>query len=491
VALGLRLFRLGHQSLWIDELFTWYTAAVGQDVPVAHWLENVHGPLFSLILHLWCGFAGGSEWALRLPSAVFGAALVPVTGLVAARWLGREVAVPAAWLAAGSPFLVWYSQEARNYALLVLCAGLGALALFGQRERLTAGGLAGWLAASAAGMLSNFSYAFLAPLHLAWLAGAPGRRGRRLAAVAATAALLALVVAPWVPQVARTWDWARLRPAREAARGETALRGATTFHPAAVPFALHAFAVGYSYGPSLRELRRDASARTLARHAPALALEAAVFVPLGVLGLVAVARRRRLAELALWVAVPAIAVSYFAAQNFKVFHPRYLAVAAPAVLLVLAAGLASVRGRARVTLAAGLVAVWAWSLAQHYFDPRHAKEDYRGVAALLEARGAAGETVIAAGTENGLIHYYHGPLSVNAYWLGFAASPERMDAKLDELIAGSRAAWVVLGRSEDLDPGDVFARRLDRRWPGATRHDRPGIRVWRLPLAGRDAPAGP
>jgi len=488
VALALRLFRLGHQSLWIDEVFTLYTAAVGQDVPLSHWLEVIHGPLFSLVLHAWCGVAGTSEWALRLPSAVFSAAFVPVLGLVAARWLGRDAAVPAAWLAAGSPFLVWYGQEARNYSLMLLATGVAALAALALRERLTAARAAAWLAGCAAGVLSNFSFVFLAPLHALWFLGAPGRRARRLALLGAAAAAIALTALPWAPQAARTWDWSRLVPARAAPAGEAPLRGATTFHPAAVPFAAHAFLVGYAYGPSLRELRRDASWRTLAPYAPALALEAAVFGALGAAGIAALARRRRLVQAALWIAVPALAVSYLAAQNFKVFHPRYLAVAAPGVLLVLAAGFAALRGPARAALAAGVVVVWAWALAQHYADPRYAKEDYRGVAALLRARGAEGETVVVAGAEDGLIHYYRGPLTVNVVWLGHAADPARMDAELDERVAGSRAAWVVVSRSEDLDPADRFARRLDERWPDAERLRWPGVRVWRLALDGGGAP---
>jgi 4-amino-4-deoxy-L-arabinose transferase-like glycosyltransferase len=488
VALALRLFRLGHQSLWIDEVFTVQSAAVGESVPIAHWLEVVHGPLFSLLLHVWCGVAGTSEWALRLPSALFGAALVPIAGWLSARWLGRDTAIPAAWLTAGSPFLVWYGQEARNYSLLILAASVAALAVLKLRDGLTPGGLGLWIGGSAVAALSNFSFAFLAPLHLLWFVGVPGRRARRLGLLALAAAVVAVAVVPWVPQVSRTWDWSRLHPARAVRDSETALRGATTFHPAAIPFALHAFVAGYSYGPPLRELRRDASASTLARHAPALALEALVFGALGWLGLREIARRRRLLQAALWIAVPALGVSYFAIQNFKVFHPRYLAGTAPAVLMVFAAALAVARGRSRRALVAGVIVVWAWSLGQLAFDPRYAREDYRGVAALLRERGAPGETVVAAGAEDGLIHYYRGPLSVNAYWLGYTSDPARMDRELDLRIDGSRAAWVVLSRSEDLDPGDRFARRLDQRWPDAERFTRAGVRVWRLPLGTPGAP---
>jgi uncharacterized membrane protein len=76
VAAVLRLFRLGSQSLWVDEVFSWMSADIGKPWSLAHLLENVHGPAYSLLLHVWGGIAGDSEWALRLPSAILGVALV-------------------------------------------------------------------------------------------------------------------------------------------------------------------------------------------------------------------------------------------------------------------------------------------------------------------------------------------------------------------------------------------------------------------------------
>lgn len=479
VAAGLRLFHLGHQSLWIDEVLTWFSADIGRRLPLEDVLDNVHGPLHSLILHALGAWAGDSEWALRLPSALFGVAMVPVLAWLAARWLGRETATPAAWLAAGSPFLVWYSQEARNYTLLMLCACLAGALLLGGGTRTRRG--LGYLAAAGAGLLANLSFALLAPLHLRWwVAGPRAGRARRLASAALLGAALLLLLAPWVLKALSVWDWQRLHPVRVSAAGETPLRGSTTFHPAALPFALHAFAAGYTLGPSLRELRADASAAAVMRHGPELALAAAVFGTLGVFGLAAVARRRRLADVLLWVVVPALVVSFFATRNFKVFHPRYLAVAQPAFLLVLAAGLADLRGRRRALAAAAVALLWAASLGHHYFDPRYGKEDYRGAARLVAERGRAGEQVLAVGAEDPVSYYYRGPLRVDRLWLGYASRPARLAQELDEKLAGAHGTWVVLSRPEDLDPQGVFARMLDEGLPDATRHRLEGVRVWHL-----------
>lgn len=479
MAAVLRLYRLGAQSLWVDEIFTWYSAEVGAKLRIEHLLENVHGPLYSVAVHASTALFGDREWALRLPSALAGIAAVPAIGLLANRWLGRRAAGWAAWLAACSPFLVWYAQEARNYSFLILFSVLASAALLDLRDRFRASSVLGWLSASLAAGMSNLSFALLLPLHAMWWLAPGGDRARRVRVAAIAVVALALASAPWWPQIARTWDWRRLAPARAEVAGETPLRGETTFHAGAVPFTLHAFAVGYSLGPSLRELKADARG-TIARHAPLLALEAVVWTALGALGLAALARRGRLADTAVWLIAPLALVSYFAVQNFKVFHPRYLAIAFPAVVLIASAALADAKRPWRELLAAGAFGLSLWSLAHHYFDPKYARDDYRGALAIVRAEGRPDETILAAGSVDPVEWYARGVAPVERWWLGWASDSTRMRTKLDEALAQKAGAWVILSRAEDLDPGDRFATMLDRRFPHARRWTRPGVRIWHI-----------
>ncbi len=483
----LRLFRLGHQSLWVDEIFTWRSAGVGEAWDPARLLEDVHGPLYSLGLYLWTLLAGDSEWALRLPSALLGVALVAAISRLAARWLGEETAVPAAWLAAGSPFLVWYGQEARNYTLLMLCACLSTTLLLRLRRRMSAPGVVGYITVAWAGLLSNLSFALLAAAHLRWWLGTPGSRARRLVRMAMVALGLLLLASPWVPQIRNIWDWQRLQPSRVVDAAEIPLRGATTFHAAALPFAAASFAVGYTLGPPVRELRANPGAATLRPHLLPLTAALLVFGTLTVLGLRALHRRGRLGDALLWLLVPALLVSYFAFQNFKVFHPRYLSVAVPAYLALLAAGFADLSPRRRVGLGIAVALLWAFSLHHLYFDPRYSKEDMRSAGALLTARAVAGERIVAANTEALLFYYYRGPVPIATYWLGWAADTATRSQRLDRLIADAPGAWVVLSRGEDLDPTGAFARHLDERHPDAERFRFEGVRMWHLR---RPAPVG-
>ena len=478
VAAVLRLCRLGHQSLWIDEQFTLTAAGLPGRLAWRDLLDNVHGPLHTLCVAVAASLGGSSEWVCRLPSALAGIALVPAMAWLAERWSGRETAPPAAWLAAGAPFLVWYSQECRNYMFLILASALATAALFELQRRCAAAGVLRYLVASTAAALSNLSFALLLPLHARlWLASGPTRRAR-LVALGASAAVLLLVILPWFPAIGGIWDWSRLSPDRPAAAGEVALRGSSTFHVAAVPFALHAFAMGYSGGPSLHELRGGPAAAVRA-HLPELAVAGIVFGVLGALGLIAVARRRLLLDTVLWLVAPALAVSYFAAHNFKVFHPRYIAVSLPCLLLVVAAAFADMGPRARRAWGVAVALLWAGALARAAFEPKYGREDYRGTMAHVRADFVPGERVLAVGAPEPVEWYGRG-LPVARWWLGFAARPERMARTLSDSLVAVRGTWVVLSRPEDQDPEGRCGRWLDARVPGSRRWAANGVQVWHV-----------
>ena len=89
--------------------------------------------------------AGQSELALRLPVALASAALVLVLAFLARAAAGPRALVPMAWLAAGSPFLVWYGQEFRNYTFAMLGAAWAALAALRYHDT----GRGAWLASLA------------------------------------------------------------------------------------------------------------------------------------------------------------------------------------------------------------------------------------------------------------------------------------------------------------------------------------------------------
>src|SRR6266545_2121574 len=72
----LRLATLSRQSLWLDEGFSYWMANRRWTEVVAYLpLYDIHPPLYYLVLRGMIAL-GGSEWLLRLPSALAGLASI-------------------------------------------------------------------------------------------------------------------------------------------------------------------------------------------------------------------------------------------------------------------------------------------------------------------------------------------------------------------------------------------------------------------------------
>src|SRR5262245_11543836 len=85
LALALRLYRLGGQSLWLDEGGRWaeVTGEGWLALLAELWSRTAAYPLYHVLLKAWVGVAGDSEWALRFPSALAGAGAVVAIYLAA------------------------------------------------------------------------------------------------------------------------------------------------------------------------------------------------------------------------------------------------------------------------------------------------------------------------------------------------------------------------------------------------------------------------
>ena len=115
-----RFATLDAQSFWLDELATASLLDRGFGQMLDGIRETEATPyLYYVLAWPWARVFGLGEVGLRSLSAVFGTLAVPVSYAAGAALCSRRVGVVAAALVAVSPFLVWYSQEARSYSLLV------------------------------------------------------------------------------------------------------------------------------------------------------------------------------------------------------------------------------------------------------------------------------------------------------------------------------------------------------------------------------------
>jgi mannosyltransferase len=151
-------------------------------------------PLYYLLAWLWSRPFGTGEVGLRSLSALAGAASIAVVYLGAVSLpLPRRAGLVAAAIVAVSPVLIWFSQDARAYALAFLLTALSFLFFARARRGGARRDLAWWAACSALAIAAHYFAGFVvAPEAALLLWGARDRRrvGVAIAAVGVAAALL-------------------------------------------------------------------------------------------------------------------------------------------------------------------------------------------------------------------------------------------------------------------------------------------------------------
>src|ERR1700733_651638 len=136
---ALSIYHLGAASLWSDEILSRYYA----DLFGVHYaltdglLKETNPPTYYLLLHGWIALWGASEVALRSLSVVASILCVPVTYLLGRELAGKSLGLLGALLFALCPTSLYFAQETRVYALLMLAGAvlLWATAVFLRDSR--------------------------------------------------------------------------------------------------------------------------------------------------------------------------------------------------------------------------------------------------------------------------------------------------------------------------------------------------------------------
>jgi 4-amino-4-deoxy-L-arabinose transferase-like glycosyltransferase len=195
-ALVVRFATLGHQSYDHDEAVTAWRVLRGGLGGTLNVVANSERspPLYYVLGWGWAQLFGTGEVGLRSLSALVGVATVPAAYLAARELVSGRAGLVAAALVAFNPYLIWYSQEARSYALLVLFVAWGLYFFARCLNDASRRNLAMWGAASALALCSHYFAVFIVAAEGLWLVarGWP-RRGPVIALAATVAVGLALL----------------------------------------------------------------------------------------------------------------------------------------------------------------------------------------------------------------------------------------------------------------------------------------------------------
>ena len=355
LAAVLRFATITKQSYWLDEAQAAHELHFSFGAMLSAWNTNEwNPPLYFVLAWPWAKLFGIGEAGLRSFSAVIGVGVVPITYLCGRELVSRRAGLVAAAFAAVNPFMIWYSQEAREYMLLVALSGLSILFFARAWKHPTGRRLTVWAVAAGLALLTQYFAAFLvAPEALALLYRARNRYAA--GAVGALAVIEVALIPHAIPNLTRTAPWI-----------------------VGIPLSLRIQQVPVAFGMNTLYLGPAVSYGLLG--AAALA---AIVIALLVIG--AEGRQLRGSAVAAALAAAVLVVPILLAL---VGHDDYIArgLVPGWIPLAVVIGAACTAARARLAgavLAVVLLAMFLYTGAQIDGQARYQRPDWRGVASAL------------------------------------------------------------------------------------------------------------
>ena len=436
----LRLHALTQKSLWEDEIFGLNALGiyhVGQAIPqwsimpeniIRYYRADNHPPLFFLLLAAWVKMFGADVFSVRMLSVAVNLLTIPVIYRLARRiFEARRVALIACLLSGCSAFLVYFSQEARMYPLVLLLSCLSSLFLLRILDGGGRGSYAGFAVLSALGLYTHYYYVFLICSQVIyWMLW----RERRVLPFLFSLSAIALAFIPWLP--------AFLYQISQKNQSDLWIRssgqGLARLETIAVQWidVLFRFMAGenFVYPNTGRGLRIVCSVVGVA------ALAALLQWPL--------LRRRRGLFLLVWLAVPLAAGSlvdlFFQTRTLEA--SKYFIVSYPAVLLLVSAAIGFFPSRAvSAVMLSGLLLLNVNALAAYYRSS--GLVEWRDVARYLSERVAADDILISPEPRVFTCVAFYLNRPVRAVQFPYGAPLDHMLGRIRAQGASSTRLWLV------------------------------------------------
>jgi mannosyltransferase len=462
---GVRLYGLTFHSLWLDEAVSVYLASFpfAEIFRQGMSIQDPSPPFYYLVLAVWMGVFGSGETAVRILSTFLGTLYLTILYLLGRRLFSFRVALIAVLLAAVNPFLVWYSQEARMYALVATLSLCSMYCFIRALQTPRWYWWSSYVVVTVASLYTHLYAAFLLPAQLLFLFLSPSRHRQAQWRGVLAWGLCLLCFAPWL---LRAWQ----------VSGTTSSWRLSVSLPAMLGASLEAFTV--------RRVPLTGSVLYI------ILIVSSVFV-LG--GLVLPCVPLRIARLwpgksqgvwpslflALWLLIPFV-LAYLLCFRFEIFSPYYLIVIVAPFLLALAAGVDKATAFSR---AAGLISLllvvgfflyglrFNWSL-------NYRKEEWRSAARYVATHATSGDAILCHVdyTRIPFTYYYQGDVPVFAPFGGPVGGEADVAPTLDGLSEYD-TVWLVQSHAEGADPTRAVATWLANRFPVVTEQYPPGVEV--------------
>ncbi len=439
-----RAISLDLQSLWRDEVDVLRFATQ----PLIELLRNFtlaehNGPLYYILMRGWLRLAGTSEFALRFIALICGVLSIALIWRVARPLIGQHAALLTTLLAAISPYLVWYAQDAKMYAaftMLILLASWCAERAIQTGQGVWWGGFAFAVSLS---LYIHLLAVLMIPLYALMLFIWPSALHRRRHGLIA----LGFVTLPYLPLA--LWELPLLLQPHPT--GHVFVPLSEMF---ALLFALHTRGVALvgDWPVSTAFL----FAVLVGIFAPSTRTEA--WMKENTTPLKGSSPWRGRLFLALWAFLPVVLL-FGVTLRLPLFQPRYLIFTLPPFLTLTARGILALARLARPVALTLLAVVLAFSgLGLWVQGTQPLKSDFRAAAAFMARRYQAGEPIMFQVPYVRYTFEYYFPQAhptLEGPWTNDGRGAESVAQQLSEVTQGYTTLWLVVSESWLWDERDL------------------------------------
>lgn len=462
----LAIFVFSQQSLRLDESQSlWQTSRTpGKILNIL--AQDVHVPLYHMILHYWQLFLGNGVFAARALSLVFFLAAIPAMYALGSLAFSRRIGVFGATLLAVSPFMNWYGSEIRMYSLLTLVTIASQYffaRIFLKQDRQA---WVGYLLVALAGIFVHYFFWFVLLVqgifYLIYRDMFPAGSFRRLATIAVA---LVVAFAPWI------WYVQHLGTVSNEAPLLTPPSSVNVFNT------MSQFLFGF---------QNDHLNTILVSLWPLTVL----------LGFLALRDSKRVPPAAIYfmlsILVPIAAAFAVSVTLRPLFVSRYLILTIPSLYLFIGWMFSTYPLSLRRGFESAIVVAMIAGLAIEVVSPTSpVKEDYRDAASYLEANAAPQDVIVLSApfTVYPIEYYYKGPAEIETLpvWNRFVTGPipawndSKLPADVDAIKGFHDKAWVLLSYDQGYEEKirlyfDKNFKRIDER------HFSPGLTLYAYQL---------
>ena len=427
-----------NQSLWLDEAINVMAAKsyslLGMVTQYA--VADFHPPGWFMILWLWGKLFGYSEVVVRLPSVIFGVLTIYITYLIGKNIVSQKFGLIAALLLTINPLHIYYSQEARMYALATLAVSINFFFFIKllKKEKIN---MLFLIFANLLVLASDYVAYFIFPAQLVFLLFV---KERDLLKKWLTALFIAVLIGIWwLPIFINQLDVGSVASSRLPAW--KMIVGA--FDPKALPLTFVKFIIGrISY--------------------PDKIIYALAFLPVGMLFLFLLWRgikfKAKDKNLILsWIFIPII-MAFLISLAVPIYNYFRVLFVLPSFIILITLGIFSFKSKLKYAFLAAVLVIQIFSALVYLFNPLFQRDDWKGVVDFLKSK----DSVVlfeSSGTLPPFDYYAKGEIDARGALKDFPAK-DIFDVVLENILQEKKETYLIEYLVDISDPQRLVQKRL-------------------------------